>query len=300
MKKLKNFKSFILLSILLSLAAQAAVVDNLIPNNNTQKIITNLNAVQSAFDESSNTSNIINCRYSKKRICKIRIRSRMSSIIELPQNDKIKTWILGDSKNFSFEPIDELQQRAVLRSKIPGADTNLSIIGTSGFIYPFYIRADSSSSKYLPSFITRLTLNIADKLALQKLMKIKQDEINEEKAKNKLTKPIKLQRDKKPEDYLAKKPIINISNIFTDFKQVSGDKALMPTQIFDDGVWTYFKYGDNNMTAVQELPVIYKVQNGYDTPVNSRIEDGFLIIEGTSDKWTIRSGQSSACIEKVK
>ena len=300
MKKLKNLKGFIFFVIgLFWLPTNAKIIDNNLANKLTSQnrpAITNLNSVQSAFDNSANTINITTCLYSKRRICKIRIRERMSTIIELPDNDKINTWALGDKQNFSFKPIDKLQQRAILRMVIPGSDTNLSIIGQSGFIYTFYVRADSSNSKYLPSFVVRIKLNKQDKKLL---------ELKKEYQKIVKNKPIIIQPDivKIPtlttaKDYLSKKKPVDVQDIFFSFKQISGDKSLMPFKIFDDGIWTYFQYGKDDMLSVQDLPTIYKVKDGFDTPVNSRIEKGSLVIEAISDKWTIRSGQSHACVHK--
>jgi hypothetical protein len=51
----------------------------------------------------------------------------------------------------------------------------------------------------------------------------------------------------------------------------------MPKTIFDDGVWTYWQYGDKNLNSTSKLPVIYAVVDGHDMPVNSKIEGGYLI-----------------------
>ena len=284
----------------LSLALKAAVVDlNQQPDlaiNDTS--IVNLNSVQEAFNGSNDIDNIKTCRYSSRTICKIRIRERMPAIIKLPQFEKIKSWILGDEKNFSFVPIDETQQKAMLRGIYPGADTNLSIIGESGLIYSFYIRIDSSSSRYLSDFIVNVKLNDKDKKTLVVLETAKRKKVIEKTKQQALV--VIDQPNKADLDYLDKKALINVADLDLSFKQVSGDEALMPSKIFDDGIWTYFKYGDKDLTKTQDLPVIYKVKDGFDTPVNSRIENGYLIAETVADKWTIRSGQAHACVHKTR
>jgi type IV secretory pathway VirB9-like protein len=249
--------------------------------------------VQSAFNDSSNTDNIKICRYSEHAICKVRIRERMSTIVKLPIYDKIKTHILGDNTNFSFDILDDSRNKAVIRGIYPGADTSLSIIGESGFIYVFYIRIDSTNSKFVPDLLVNLKLNKKDSATVIAMEKANR-KLQELQQNNKSLDPI----IKQELDYLDKKHLINASQLNFGFKQINGDKALMPKKIFDDGIWTYFKYGEDNLIDKSKLPVIYAVRDGYDMPINSRIENGYLILETVSDKWTLRSGESYACVQR--
>ena len=295
----------LLLTLVLNDVAQAVIVDNNSANTidaePQQALITNLNAVQSAFNNSNDTDNIKVCRYSDRTICKIRIRERMSAIIKLPDNDKIKTKILADNTNFSFTAIDSNRNRGELRGTYPGADTTLFVVGDSGFIYPFYVRIDSVKSKFLPDMVVKIKLNKKDQKKLDAFV-IAQRKAQEHSKKQEQKSSAELVN--KPEqndlDYLDKKALISVTDLNLNFKQVSGDSALMPSKIFDDGVWTYFKYGDKDLTKTQDLPVVFKVKDGFDTPANYRIENGYIIAETTSDKWTIRLGQSHACVQKVK
>lgn len=284
----------------------AQTSDNLADDNqNTNDaLIINLNAVQTAFNDSNNTDNIKICRYSNRTICKVRIRERMPAVIRLPKYDKIQSWVLGDEKNFSFDVIDNSQQRALLRGIYPGADTNLNIIGESGFIYSFYVRIDSSASKHLSDFIVNLRLNNKDKKTLYALETARRKKALSQKEIKDKTQKATIANLTKPSaselDYLDKKALINVADLNLNFKQVSGDKALMPSKIFDDGIWTYFKYGDKDLIKSQNLPTVFRVKDGFDTLVNSRIEGGYLVAETTSDKWTIRLGQAHACVHKIE
>lgn len=298
-----NMKTQVLVFfILFTNVATAEIVDNLEQNiniDNAQNLnIVNLNAVQTAFNNSSDTDNIKICRYSSRTICKIRIRERMPAIIQLPQNDKIKTFVLGDSETFNFSEIDSTRTRAKLSGNYPGADTNLAIVGESGFIYSFYVRIDSVKSKFLSDFIVNIRLNRNDDDKLRSITsKQKKEQLT---SKNIIENSIITKKPTKKEfDYLDKKSSININQLNFNFSQTNGDKALMPLKIFDDGAWTYFQYGKNNLINKTKLPVIYAVRDGYDMPINSRIEGEYLILETISNKWTIRSGESFACVQKA-
>lgn len=74
--------------------------------------------------------------------------------------------------------------------------------------------------------------------------------------------------------------------------------SLMPEEIFNDKQFTYFKF--DKRLALSKFPVIYKVVDGYDNPVNTRIVGDYIIAEDVSAKWTLRMGKDYLCIRFVK
>ncbi|MGN8410283.1 TrbG/VirB9 family P-type conjugative transfer protein [Helicobacter pylori] len=77
----------------------------------------------------------------------------------------------------------------------------------------------------------------------------------------------------------------------------SGYKDDLPTQIFNDEQFTYFKFNRSN--ARSKFPVVYKVVDGYDNPVNSRVVGDYLIAEDVSNQWNLKLGKAYLCIEKI-
>ncbi|MGL2359638.1 TrbG/VirB9 family P-type conjugative transfer protein [Helicobacter pylori] len=71
----------------------------------------------------------------------------------------------------------------------------------------------------------------------------------------------------------------------------------LPTQIFNDEQFTYFKFNRSN--ARSKFPVVYKVVDGYDNPVNSRVVGDYLIAEDVSNQWNLKLGKTYLCIEKI-
>ncbi|WQU20130.1 TrbG/VirB9 family P-type conjugative transfer protein [Helicobacter pylori] len=71
----------------------------------------------------------------------------------------------------------------------------------------------------------------------------------------------------------------------------------LPTQIFNDEQFTYFKFNRSN--ARSKFPVVYKVVDGYDNPVNSRVVGDYLITEDVSNQWNLKLGKAYLCIEKI-
>ncbi|MDZ7551633.1 TrbG/VirB9 family P-type conjugative transfer protein, partial [Helicobacter pylori] len=74
--------------------------------------------------------------------------------------------------------------------------------------------------------------------------------------------------------------------------------SLMPEEIFNDKQFTYFKF--DKKLALSKFPVVYKVVDGYDNPVNTRIVGDYIIAEDVSAKWTLRLGKDYLCIRFVK
>lgn len=69
---------------------------------------------------------------------------------------------------------------------------------------------------------------------------------------------------------------------------------LQAKEIFHDKKWTYFKF--DRELATSKFPAIFRVIDGYDNPMNSRIVGDYLIVETIADKWTMRIGDEWVCV----
>ena len=74
---------------------------------------------------------------------------------------------------------------------------------------------------------------------------------------------------------------------------MSGDRSIAPARVFTDGIFTFFDFGDRWDTS--DLPAVYRVVDGVDTPVNTRIKGTMLIAE-SSGAFTLRNGQRTVCV----
>ncbi len=73
--------------------------------------------------------------------------------------------------------------------------------------------------------------------------------------------------------------------------------AFRPLDIFNDQQFTYFKFDRAN--AHSKFPVLYKVVDGYDNPVNSRVVGDYIIAEDVSDVWNLKMGKDIVCVKKL-
>lgn len=270
-------------------------------------VITNLDAVQEAFNTSSEKDNIKACAQSNTAICKLRLRERMPAVMTF--NEDVRSFVLGDGLNFAFSSVDGSRNIYKLEGYYPGADTNLTIVGESGLIYSFYVRIDSIASTFVSDFVINVSGNSnvisASKKAL--IQQRKENASNPKRFSDEASLKVKAaqikiakEATKKAIDYLDTKPNVKVEHLNFNFELINGDKALMPKSVFDDGLWTYWQYGNKNLNTIDRLPVPYAVVDGHDMPVNSRIEGGYLITEGVSQKWTLRSGERYACVRKFE
>jgi type IV secretory pathway VirB9-like protein len=265
--------------------------------NRPMKTDANLKAIQIAFDKSDPRANVKRFPYDPDVTYKIRLREFMGSTIVLPKGETIAGYSLFDEHNFTFTPMSDknpvLVNVFVVYAKYHGADTNLIVHGESGNIYSFYLRNDSVDSDFMPSLVTY----IEDPATSERIKR--QDEVveNEKAAALAVELAEKNKKEKPDTDYLKEIPTkVEGSTLNFGYEFRGGDDKIKPIRVFDDGYFTWFQFGEKDLNKVANLPTIYRVIEGYDTPVNSRIVGGSIVAETISDKWTIRSGETHYCI----
>lgn len=261
-----------------------------------------LSAIQEAFDNSDPRETVKEFPYDPSVTYKLRLREFMDTTVVLPPGEEIVAFSLADSKTFEFHPYTapagrdgsraELRNMFRVLGKYPGADTNLTVVGRSSRLYSFYLRVDSVKSKFVPILVARITGTPVPTIA-------EDEQPASQPAVEAAGNPVP--RDgleaAKELDYLRSLDIPSVRDIHHAYV-MSGEKELAPTRVFDDGVWTYFKFSEENLDRVKRLPALYRVVDGVDSPVNTRIVKGTLIAETTSAAWTLRNGDAHLCVQR--
>jgi type IV secretion system protein VirB9 len=66
-----------------------------------------------------------------------------------------------------------------------------------------------------------------------------------------------------------------------------------PTQVWDDGTFTYFAFSRN-----APVPAIFRYTNGLERTVNAQAtKDGVIRVSGLNSQWVLRIGNELVCIE---
>lgn len=272
-----------------------------------------LDAVQKKFWSPSRkpSDNTLNIKFVAGETHKIRTRANMTTTIIL-DGDKIASVIIGDSVGFEMKELGtskyDLSNILTIKPKLIGIDTNLTIIGESGNIYSFYVFSTDHNNRRNPAFLVFVS-------EIRKIDKIKVENL-EEKAKKEQEKAFKKLIGNDTSDSIeeeTEKEIIigdkinkitikkdEIKRVYMQFPKTKwgveskASVKLKAKDIFHDKKWTYFKF--DRELATSKFPAIFRVIDGYDNPMNSRIVGNYLIVETIADKWTMRIGDEWVCV----
>ncbi len=275
-----------------------------------------LNAIQGSFFDKnrSKMSNTLNVDYFQGQTYKIRLRYAMATLLLFSK--PISDFVLGDKVGFDAKILESNDRILLIKPLQIGVDSNISVIDNEGKIFSFYVFSTTFTSSKHPN----LQVFIEDKNYYSNaFMKPQNKENTLENTPKNNNKPLKEEKEETKEE-----ETITIGDNTNAMKIVKKDiqkgyralkssqrkwyclwicskkskLSLMPEEIFNDKQFTYFKF--DKKLALSKFPVIYKVVDGYDNPVNTRIVGDYIIAEDVSAKWTLRLGKDYLCIRFIK
>ncbi len=287
-----------------------------------------LNAIQGSFFDKnrSKMSNTLNVDYFQGQTYKIRLRYAMATLLFFSK--PISDFVLGDKVGFDAKILESNDRILLIKPLQIGVDSNISVIDNEGKVFSFYVFSTTFTSSKHPN----LQVFIEDKNYYSNaFMKPQNKENALENTPTNDNKPLKEEplkeeplKEEKEETKEKEEETITIGDNTNAMKIVKKDiqkgyralkssqrkwyclgicskkskLSLMPEEIFNDKQFTYFKF--DKKLALSKFPVIYKVVDGYDNPVNTRIVGDYIIAEDVSAKWTLRLGKDYLCIRFVK
>lgn len=275
-----------------------------------------LNAIQGSFFDKnrSKMSNTLNIDYFQGQTYKIRLRYAMATLLFFSK--PISDFVLGDKVGFDAKILESNDRILLIKPLQIGVDSNISVIDNEGKVFSFYVFSTTFTSSKHPN----LQVFIEDKNYYSNaFMKLQNKENTLENTPTNNNKPLKEEKEETKEE-----ETITIGDSTNAMKIVKKDiqkgyralkssqrkwyclgicskkfkLSLMPKEIFNDKQFTYFKF--DKKLALSKFPVVYKVVDGYDNPVNTRIVGDYIIAEDVSAKWTLRSGKDYLCIRFIK
>ncbi len=272
-----------------------------------------LNAIQGSFFDKnrSKMSNTLNVDYFQGQTYKIRLRYAMATLLFFSK--PISDFVLGDKVGFDAKILESNDRILLIKPLQIGVDSNISVIDNEGKIFSFYVFSTTFTSSKHPN----LQVFIEDKNYYSNaFMKPQNKENTLEKAPTNNNKPLK--EETKEEETITIGDNTNAMKIVKKdiqkgYRALKSSQrkwyclgicskksklSLMPEEIFNDKQFTYFKF--DKKLALSKFPVIYKVVDGYDNPVNTKIVGDYIIAEDVSTKWTLRLGKDYLCIRFIK
>ncbi|AEN14693.1 comB9 competence protein [Helicobacter pylori Puno120] len=277
-----------------------------------------LNAIQGSFFDKnrSKMSNTLNVDYFQGQTYKIRLRYAMATLLFFSK--PISDFVLGDKVGFDAKILESNDRILLIKPLQIGVDSNVSVIDNEGKIFSFYVFSTTFTSSKHPN----LQVFIEDKNYYSNaFMKPQNKENTLEKTPTNNNKPLKEEKEEikeKEEETITIGDNTNAMRIVKKdiqkgYRALKSSQrkwyclgicskksklSLMPEEIFNDKQFTYFKF--DKKLALSKFPVIYKVVDGYDNPVNTRIVGDYIIAEDVSAKWTLRLGKDYLCIRFIK
>lgn len=214
----------------------------------------------------------------------MRTRDFMVTTVILPAWEKITEYYVGDPVVFEIKKVKG--NVFAIRSRNAGADSNLALLGASGNIYNFYVRSEAWNS----SQVSDLTVYV--------------DAPREDGDGDSEPSPERAAQGATPAslpDYV-RKIVKRPEDIRFDMKlyaQHSSDADIAPLRVFEDGLFTYFDFGDRADTTTR--PIVHQIVDGVDSVVNTRTtgpHGSILVAEAIGD-FTLRSGNRIVCVKRA-
>ncbi len=259
--------------------------------------------IQSAWDEVDITAAQFSYEMCQNCTYKVLTREYMVTVIELPENEVINAYDIGQAAAFVITKPEK--NKLAIRPNGFGMDSNLIIYGQDGRHYSFYLRAEGVNSNNIPDFVIKIDGKIPAKITENS---VKFDNANDNNKSNHSNSPKLSIKDidniKPPSkktnigDFVTEIPFDPDKLHGWDDYEIWGDgwpKNWMPEVIFRDEVMTYIRFGNNY--AHLELPTAYVVIDDIDENVNTRISGTTFIIESTNGLITLKSGEKYLCIK---
>lgn len=233
----------------------------------------------------------------------IRVREFMVTTLHLPNFESISSVVVGDPVIFEVSQIGTASNVIGIRPTHAGADSNITVLATSGNVYSFYVRSEGFNSDQItditvyveanpPFTVGQFTTGVSSPggaaAGANPTMGAIQKSIGGRVSNF----------TGQPPEYI-RKIMFNPEALSFDMKifaPTPEDAEIAPLRVFNDGVWTYFDFGEKADSMPR--PVVYLIQDGVDSLVNTRTVGpyGNLVIAEAVGDFTLRNGTRVVCI----
>jgi type IV secretion system protein VirB9 len=184
--------------------------------------------------------------------------------IEFQEGETVSTISMGNPSLWLFE---HLGNRLFLKPVgEDSSETNMTVI-TNKHVYHFELMAKEAKG------ITDKDLVFVAKFAYP-----------DEKDKNIVEFPKSTPSDE---------PDMRDLSIYNFNYQYTGEGAIAPLKVFDNGEFTYFQFSKRNA----EIPAIFTVDaGGFESLINFRSAGSYIIVERVSPQFSLRNGSDIVCV----
>jgi len=206
--------------------------------------------------------------YSPRDVVRVDGTYGYHTVVELGPDERIDGLFIGDK--LAWEATQTAAgNRIVLKPLEDNATTNLTVV-TDRRTYSFALRASRSRGKKQMTW--RLRFEYPEEEAARRQREIQRAELRRASLVN-------------PE--APRNP-----GTWNFDYSYAGSKQFVPVQLFDDGLFTYFKFDER-----EDLPAIFTVdEDGHEALVNSRVSGEYLVVHQVAKRFRLRNRNARTCI----
>lgn len=208
---------------------------------------------------------ITHVTYQANNVVKVRAAYGISTMIVFDETEKFQTLSLGDTDSWQI---------------VPSAAGNILFVKPIARDVPTNLNIVTDKRLYFFELVDEAPGNGTEVFGIQ--FNYPENSLNDalrDEAEIRAASPAMSSIDKEN---------LNINYSF------SGQDALKPVEVFDDGKMTFFRFGGR-------MPAIFKVNLDFtETLVNFRREGDYIVIDGTAAQYTLREGDLWTCIFNLR
>jgi type IV secretory pathway VirB9-like protein len=271
-----------------------------------------MKSIQNVLKNGQDIKMIENIKYEPNKTYKIPLRQFIRTYF-IFDNDKVAFYDTGDDVSFTTKLLGigkyDFSNILMITPKFLGVDTNLTVFGESGNVYNFYIYSTNYESEIQPKSLVYISeeKQAIDKIEVVNLEKIKVEEAHKEQKEKEKELITETATEGSIEEQLEYATIgeginqikIKRDEIIQDFIQDGEDKELYAREIFRDKKFVYFRF--NSKDGLIKFPIIYRVIEGIDNPINTRVVGNYIIAETIANSFTLRFGDNNhVCVRRLK
>ncbi len=199
--------------------------------------------------------------YGENEVFRITSRYGYQSNIEFGPKEEVETVSVGDGVGWKVTPAGS---RLFVKAMKEGVTTNLTVVTTKR-AYQFELSSDIKKEEDVV-YVVRFYYPNQDFDSAR-------------------------QRPVDKETSFESGALIDASYNFN--YSLTGPNDVAPLKVFDDGQFTFFKFAGNNAA----IPAFYAVdRNGVETPLITRSDGEYIIVERVLPQLTLRRGEQVVCV----
>lgn len=207
-------------------------------------------------------------KYAAKDIVLIKAKLRYTTLIVLPQNEKILDFVTGDK---DFWMVEGTQNFCYIKPAKQGASTDVTLITAAGNVYSFLVKeVGESDDPDVKVFVEPKDQSIVQAMnAPPKFVPSSDVEATRVQAAIAAT---RAERDK--ETFRADYPV---NKLKFDYAFDKDKKPFLVSAIYHDDRFTYIR------SSAQEKPTLYEVKDGSPNLINFDLRNGVYVVSKIID-----------------